>query len=152
MSVKKPTAIKKLDGNPGNRPLPENEVQPKKILPKPPRHLSKDARKAWRILAPQLFDLGLLTELDVDLLGIYCETYIMWRDAKNDIVENGYWLTGQKGDRIKNPSISIARSAFEQMHKMKNDFGFSPAARVGLSIGNAPIKTKDADDWEGLIV
>ena len=61
----KPTAIKKLEGNPGKRQLNENEPKPVKKAPKCPMWLETEAKKEWRRTARQLEDLGILTEVDM---------------------------------------------------------------------------------------
>ena len=43
-----PTALKVLKGNPGRRPLNEDEPKPEVLLPRPPAHLSPVARREWR--------------------------------------------------------------------------------------------------------
>jgi len=42
-----PTALKRLHGNPGKRPLNEREPQPAQKLPLCPRHLKGVARAQW---------------------------------------------------------------------------------------------------------
>ena len=52
---RKPTAAKKMAGNPGVRRLPESEPKPKPVRKSgPPAHLSAGAKTEWRRLAKQL--------------------------------------------------------------------------------------------------
>ena len=48
----KPTALKKLEGNPGKRPLNELEPVPPVASLRCPNYLLPEARKEWRRLAP----------------------------------------------------------------------------------------------------
>lgn len=41
----KPTNLKVLEGNPGKRPLPTNEVKPQKKAPRCPQWLEEDAKR-----------------------------------------------------------------------------------------------------------
>ena len=62
-----PTALKELKGNPGRRPLNEDEPKPEVHLPGPPSHLSPAARREWRRAGAFLVEMGLMTDLDVAL-------------------------------------------------------------------------------------
>ena len=67
----KPTALKKLEGNPGKRPLNELEPVPPTVALRCPNYLLPEARKEWKRLAPILMGMGLLTAADaVPLCGI----------------------------------------------------------------------------------
>ena len=68
----KPTALKLVEGNPGRRPLNENEPKPPLATLKPPTWLDADGRKVWRQLAPGYHALGLLTELGVEAFAHAC--------------------------------------------------------------------------------
>jgi phage terminase small subunit len=50
----KPTALKVLEGNPGKRPLNQNEPKPEKKAPNCPSWLLPDAKKEWRRLSKEL--------------------------------------------------------------------------------------------------
>jgi len=72
---RKPTAWKKLEGNPGKRPLPANEPQPTLLdgVPLCPAHLVGDARAEWNQVAPELVNCGILSRVELSLLELYCE-------------------------------------------------------------------------------
>ena len=55
----KPTALKKLEGNPGKRPLNELEPMPQVTMLRCPNWLEPEAKKEWRRLAPVLIGLVL---------------------------------------------------------------------------------------------
>ena len=57
----KPTALKKLEGNPGKRPLNELEPLPQVTMLRCPNWLEPEAKKEWRRLAPVLIGAGILT-------------------------------------------------------------------------------------------
>lgn len=79
----KPTALKKLEGNPGKRPLNELEPVPPVASLRCPNYLLPEARKEWRRLAPILMNLGLLTAADAVPFAGYCQAYARWREAED---------------------------------------------------------------------
>ena len=85
----KPTAIKKLEGNPGKRQLNEYEPKPMQKAPKCPMWLETEAKKEWRRTARQLEDLGILTEVDMAAFAGYCQAYARWKEAEEFISRHG---------------------------------------------------------------
>jgi len=71
----KPTALKVLEGNPGKRPLNENEPVPPKGSIKCPTWLLPEAKKEWKRLAPPLEAMGVLTIADISAFEGYCQAY-----------------------------------------------------------------------------
>ena len=68
---RKPTALKLVTGNPGRRPLPQNEPKPTG-KPLQPKWLRGRAAKIWKEIAPQLFWLA---EADSHKLAVWCGLY-----------------------------------------------------------------------------
>ena len=54
----KPTALKRLEGNPGKRPLNALEPVPPTVPLQCPRHLLPEAKKEWRVLVGPDLPLG----------------------------------------------------------------------------------------------
>ena len=61
----KPTAMKKLEGNPGKRKLNTKEPVPAKGMPACPEWLMPEAKKEWERLAKLMNQMGVLTEVDM---------------------------------------------------------------------------------------
>ena len=61
----KPTAIKKLEGNPGKRKLNTKEPIPAKGMPECPEWLLPEAKREWERLADLMNQMGVLTEVDM---------------------------------------------------------------------------------------
>ena len=76
----KPTADKAARGNPGRRPLNQNEPQFAGRA-KMPRWLSDAAKKEWRRLAPELERIGVLTMAGETAFAIYCQSVGEYIDA-----------------------------------------------------------------------
>ena len=128
-----PTALKVLRGNPGKRPLPQNEPRPSLDVTMPD-WLSSDAAKHWPIVAKQLHDAGLLTAIDVTALGLYCEAFARWKDANARVVKYGTVVKSPNGYPIQSPYLAIANKAHEQMTKLLAEFGMTPSSRSRCTV------------------
>jgi P27 family predicted phage terminase small subunit len=125
----KPTAVKQLAGNPGKRALNRAEPQPKAVQPRPPAYLSEEEKRKWKLLAKQLYSLGLITTLDLDQLSMYCVLWIRWVKAEKMVREKGEIIKTAAGNIIQNPYLSIANRSLEQLSKLGAEFGMTPSSR-----------------------
>ena len=105
----KPTAIKRLEGNPGKRKLNDQEPMPAKKAPKCPIWLEVEAKKEWRRTARQLEELGILTEVDMAAFAGYCQAYARWKEAEEFISRHGTIVKTPSGYWQQVPQVSIAR-------------------------------------------
>jgi len=126
----KPTAIKRLEGNLGRRKINENEPAPELILPPAPADLTDVGRAKWDELAALLFNQGVLTEMDLEMLTLFCQEFENYTDARKNIKSfGGPVLKTDKGNPIQNPYLSIANQCKNNMLKILLEFGMSPASR-----------------------
>jgi len=126
----KPTNLKKIEGNPGCRPLNGNEPRPTiGELKAPPEYLNEYAKKEWERLAPILHNMGLLTELDYTAFEAYCQSYSNYRQASEQLDKQGLILTGRHGQTVKNPLNSIVNIYQQIMLKYLSEFGLTPSSR-----------------------
>lgn len=130
----KPSALKKLAGNPGKRAMNKTEPQPKVVLPAAPVHLKGDERAKWDELAAELHELGVLTTLDRDALGMYCVLFVRWTKAEQVVREKGEIIKTTGGNIIQNPYLSIANRALEQLNKLGAEFGMTPSSRSRVKV------------------
>lgn len=146
----KPTAMKVLEGNPGKRPLNLAEPHPEKKLPDCPDWLEDEAKAEWERLAVPLYNLGLLTELDMAAFASYCQAYARWKEAEEFISQHGSIVKTKTGFWQQVPQVSIARANQAMMLKAAAEFGLTPSARSRIIAGNT--KAEDAvDDMEALL-
>jgi len=128
-----PTALKLLRGNPGKRPIDDNEPQPEAgHLLAPPEYLNDAARDEWDRVAPELHKLGLLTELDWVIFECYCENYGRYVAAVKELGD----LTTITVNKcvIQNPLVGIVNKAQDNMRKFAAELGMSPSARTRVSV------------------
>lgn len=129
-----PTELKKLAGNPGHRPLNDSEPRPDRDIPRCPSHLDKTAKSMWRRLTKELFDAGILTRIDAEILAAYCQVYSRWKNAELMLQKSGDVIKTTNGNLIQNPYLAIANRAIEQMAKLASEFGMTPSSRSRIKV------------------
>jgi P27 family predicted phage terminase small subunit len=153
----KPTALRKLEGIRGHRPLHEDPKFSGRI-PNPPRRMSGAAKKVWIKLVPQLVGAHVLKTVDQDALWMLCEDTAMWEEAllgirvaKGSIVRKAKAEGKQESLRaMGGPLMALASSregermirAYRNLEMavdaQRRQFGLTPAARTRI----------DADDGD----
>ena len=125
----KPTALKQLEGNPGKRPLNEQEPIPPKGSVRCPNWLEPEAKKEWKRLAPSLEAMGVLTTADLTAFAGYCQAYARWKEAEEFITQHGSIFQTPSGYVQQVPQVSIAQQNLKIMQSFCSDFGLTPATR-----------------------
>jgi len=143
-----PTRLKLLHGNPGKRPLNENEPQPAPRLPSAPAHLSKEARKEWRRSGHLLLEMGLITDLDRAAFAAYCQSWSRWVEAEEALKTYGMMLRGPNNLPVRSPYLQVANQAMDQLRGLLSDFGMSPSSRSRVS---ASPMADEEDEFEALL-
>lgn len=132
---RKPTPKHILDGTFRNDRHSDAEPKPEPGIPTCPKHLSKLARQMWKELVAVLGETGVLTLADANALGLYCEAYSDWRQAKEMIEATGAVLADDESGRIyKSPHRVILNEAIAQMQSLGASLGLDPAARTRLKV------------------
>lgn len=106
----KPTKLKILNGNPGKRPLPENEPEPTGEVVMP-LWLSGGAVELWNHYAPELVELGLLTSLDCEKFAQWCKLASLFREVG---------------------PVGMAANLIARMDAISSAFGMDPGSRARL--------------------
>lgn len=129
-----PTALKRLKGNPGKRPLNDSEPRPAATLPRCPSHLQGEARAEWKRVAKALHQSGLLTQVDRAALAIYCQAWARWIKAEAQVARHGEVVKSAAGNVMQNPYLSIANRAMKQVQSMARELGMTPSARSQIKV------------------
>jgi len=138
-----PEAMKELLNNPGHRPLNPDEPRPEPALPDCPAHISDVGKAEWLRVAPHLYRMGVLAEIDAVALAAYCEAYASWVDAVEKLRQFGKIVKAPKsGHPMPNPYVSIANQALDHMRKFATEFGMTPSSRSRIRAG----EEHDGDD------
>lgn len=136
-----PTKLKILKGTAQQCRINKKEPKPKSDRVKMPSGLSLEAKKCWRSVSKELSAAGVLTNMDVHALSLYCEAYARWIDANRQIEKYGTVIKAPSGYPVQSPYLAISNKAFDQMRAMLVEFGMTPSSRTKVSTTNV-----DTDD------
>lgn len=125
-------------GRPPNPPKNAARPRPRAGIPKCPDNLSAAAKAKWKVLVKDLKEAGILTLVDTDNLGAYCECFATWQLANDMVVKGGVIQKGPNGGLVQNPFFSVRNKAAAEMRKYSVMLGLDPASRQRLIADAAP--------------
>lgn len=143
----KPPELKLLEGNRGNRAIDLTSMfRPEVGAPPMPRDLSRDGKKAWKRLVPELLRYNLLSKVDADSLEDLCETIGLIKVLRRSINARQTLLINQdkdpaeaveartpKGMRIQSPTYQALNREREKLRSWLAEFGLTPAQRARVT-------------------
>ncbi len=142
----KPAALRRAQGNPGRRPIKEIIQPPNTPLGTAPDWLHEYAIAEWNRIAPALQAMGLAADADSGAFAVLCDSYARWRLATESIVE--MFVMTAKGYPMTAPEITIANKYGELYRRMCNEFGLTPASRIGKQSEKPPAAgEKEDEEW-----
>jgi P27 family predicted phage terminase small subunit len=112
----------------------------------PPHYLGTLAKACWRKIVPFLESTGRVERIDVGLVEQYCANYEIYRNAYQDVQENGIQvkifssLQDSSGKIVgkdftgfrKNPAVATMKDAVNQLNSLGVQLGLSPKSRQEL--------------------
>ena len=143
----KPPELKLLEGNRGNRAIDLTSMfRPEVGAPSIPRDISREGRKAWRRLVPELVRYNLLSRVDADALEDLCETIGLIKVLRRSINAAQERLIAEgkdpahaveaetpKGMRIQSPTYQALNREREKLRSWLAEFGLTPAQRARVT-------------------
>jgi P27 family predicted phage terminase small subunit len=139
-----PTAILKLRGSTlATQRRQRREARSIAGVPSPPPWLSAEEQAGWEELVPLLEGMGVLSRADGNALARYCRLWSRWRKMEKFIDERGemYPLKGDDG-HVKCfqqwPQVAIAAKLAQQLTRLEQEFGLTPAARTRIQVNREP--------------
>jgi P27 family predicted phage terminase small subunit len=153
----KPTARRRLDGNPGKRRLNDHEPEPPPLEaatleaapasedePTPPELADQAMAQAeWRRVVPMLRRCRQITEADRSALIALCLEWARYLEAMGEVRKLGMVVKAPSGYPITNPFLSIALKALGGCAKLWPELGLTPSSRSRIAI-NGPGPGGDA--------
>jgi P27 family predicted phage terminase small subunit len=125
----KPTAIRRMEGNPGKRAWNHDEPTPPDAMPRCPEHLAPVAKTEWRRVGRTLHAMGVLTTIDRAALAAYCQAYARWVEAEEKLKESPALYKTPSGYVQQSPWLVVANKQLELMGRYMTELGMTPAAR-----------------------
>lgn len=120
--------------------------RPEVGAPPMPRDMSRDGKKAWKRLVPELLHYNLVSKVDADGLQDLCETIgliaVLRRsiNAKQELLASqdkdpaaAIEATTPKGMRIQSPTYQALNREREKLRMWLAEFGLTPAQRARVT-------------------
>lgn len=130
----KPTVLKVLQGNPGKRPLNNDEPMPAVGAGRPPSWLDRAAKAHWKELAPMLTRLGVLTEADRPAFTMLCQAWSEWRAAVRMLKGQDTIFVAESGYTQVTGYVSLERLRKRDYQQLGAKFGLSPSDRTAIKV------------------
>lgn len=132
----KPTQLKIIAGNPGGRPMNEDEPIPEGDLYDAPEWMSAGQKESWAYAiehAPE----GLLKKLDRAAFTSFIIAEDRHRRAEIMVEQEGMTLVSVRGNAMPHPMLSEARLQAQIMLKAAGEIGFTPSSRSRVKVSGA---------------
>lgn len=142
----KPTGLLKIS-TPWRAKLRDGEPEPPPWDGDCPPWLDEEGQRVWAILSAQLSAMGVLGATDVNLLARYCQTWSRWRTCDAAVSKDGLVVTIEthaSAHEAPHPAAALGLKYAEQLTKLEQHLGLTPAARATLA--KDPKKPKSEDD------
>jgi P27 family predicted phage terminase small subunit len=128
-----PTAIRELMGDTSNGKNPINRREPRvkagsPIMP--PAALCDDiAKRKWRSFCQLIEGYGILSEVDVDILVTYCNTWSLYIALVRTRKESPLIISVRNGHMLVHPAAKSELECVRQLNSLLDRFGLNPSAR-----------------------
>ncbi len=160
-----PAHLKLLNGNPGKRPIVPDPVSPTVELPEPPEWLCESGLAEWRRAGAELEKLSLISQLDLALFALYCQTYGRMRDlevsigrqvaervAAGETREAAYEAVSVQltptGFRRPSAIVQLLAQHRDEVNRYAGQFGMSPSHRGRVTpLAQPSLPGFEADGW-----
>lgn len=139
----KPSQLHKLHGNPGKRKKNALEPEFEAAIPDAPDLLEGEALKEWHRVTHDLAAKQVITNVDMAILALYCQTFADWTYNRDAVKSEGFILTNSKGDTKANPRVRLVNTFAEQLAKYAAELGITPSSRSRVKMIGKPAKEPD---------
>lgn len=130
----KPTAKKRLEGNPGKRKINKREPLPKASEVIEAQAITDGAQAFIDKYKPQLHAMQILTDVDVAALELMATHYsIAWESARV-IQKQGLTVTDTFKQVHKHPLLSVFRDNSTAYRAYAAEFGMTPSSRSRIQV------------------
>lgn len=147
----KPPELQLLEGGRGHRPINLDQAfRPEVGEPDMPKWLSKEGRKAWKRLAPELLHYNLLSKVDREAFAMLCQTVgrleqlelafagrigLRIRDGQDpaEATAAAFVDSTPKGMAVQSALYQVLNREQAKLNSLLSEFGLTPAQRARVS-------------------
>ena len=142
-----PTKIKEMQGTIEKSRSIENEMVVDLVsdIPIAPDWLSEIGKEEWNKVSSQLYNIGMLHNVDLQLVAAYCNEMSLYIETETMLRNKGRIQAFRNPDgTLKHaqavPYQKIAKDALNSALKLATQFGLTPVARASIA---APVTTNN---------
>jgi P27 family predicted phage terminase small subunit len=146
----KPNEVKRAEGNPGRRPLPEPIRFKSDAELVPPDDFDEDSLEAWNMVVPTLREVGVLDGIDQLALAMACRQYARSKQAGRVIDKQGMVAKGSTGQVTEHPMAQAERNAMQLFLRFAEQYALTPVARVRLGLAELQRKSLQEEITESI--
>jgi P27 family predicted phage terminase small subunit len=116
----------------------EQRLKPKADRIRPPAWLSPVAKREFKRIVKEMDGLEVLTNVDVNVLALYCDAYAAYVDCTRIIEDEGlmveYTNKAAETNKVPHPLLTKKKQLAEQMKALATEMGLTPASRAKLAM------------------
>lgn len=131
----KPAALKRMTGNPGKRPIPQEPTPKAGSKLTCPAHFSGPAKTEYQRIT-KLMPEDWVMATDRAVLTAYCDAWGVYVAASKEVTKRGLIVMDKRVPKL-NPAQRIAQNALAEMTRYAVELGFTPSARSRVGINPA---------------
>lgn len=105
------------------------DTKAKANRPAPPEEIEGESLLEWDRLCADLEAAGRLDKTDRGIITLYCQTWAVYQLAMQHVVKFGPIVKHQNGVAGESPHYKASRETTNQLRRLLNDMGLTPAAR-----------------------
>jgi len=107
-----------------------DEPQVAVCAPDPPEHLTDVEADKFREVAHKLARMRVMSDADVDALGVFAVNWVRYLDANAKVREMGLIVKSPNNYPIQNPFLAISRQSEKTCLSILTEFGLTPSSRT----------------------
>lgn len=115
----------------------EKQIKVKTDAMKPPEWLSDEAALTFERIVNEFDPLGMLDNLDVDILAVYADSLATYRKASIQLALHGETYETKNGFATVSPWVTVRQKAYQQIASCSTKLGIALTDRLKLI---APVK------------
>ena len=127
------------------RQLPAIRTDAINDRPEPPAHYEKRTKQVFNIICTDLIERGRLESATLHLIEFYCDSFIIYKMAMDEIAEMAALTTKDRKTERKHPVYHVRRQALDEMLSLEKKLGLSPYSRDRITVAEQEDETDIMD-------